>query len=130
MLYTCDAFGLHYCEEPPYDSELAPIEPHFRFYYECLMRPNARSVLSALKCALAAVHGNVRQGMVVFPNKIVHCWKAFSCTHRDWVLFLLDSDIHKEKHFRDCACLAQEGEGPGVHHHCCGAWPDPALQHR
>lgn len=25
------------------------LEPHFRFYYDCLMRPNARSVLTALR---------------------------------------------------------------------------------
>ncbi|KAK9817135.1 hypothetical protein WJX72_010039 [[Myrmecia] bisecta] len=49
VMYTCDAFGAHYCSEDAFDSELAPLEPHFRFYYDCLMRPNARSVLSALK---------------------------------------------------------------------------------
>lgn len=32
-----------------YDEDLEKLEPHFRFYYDCLMRPNSRSVLSALK---------------------------------------------------------------------------------
>lgn len=49
VLYTCDAFGLHYCGEDVFDSHLAPLEAHFRFYYDCLMRPNARSVLTALR---------------------------------------------------------------------------------
>ena len=49
VLYTCDAFGLHYCDSEPFDTDLKAIEPHFRFYYDCLMKPNARSVLSALK---------------------------------------------------------------------------------
>ena len=49
VMYTCDAFGAHYCEQEPFDGELAPLSPHFRFYYDCLMRPNARSVLGALK---------------------------------------------------------------------------------
>jgi flavorubredoxin/flavin reductase (DIM6/NTAB) family NADH-FMN oxidoreductase RutF len=49
ILYTCDAFGLHYCSEDTFDSDLNAITPDFRFYYECLMAPNARSVLSAMK---------------------------------------------------------------------------------
>ncbi|WP_204138522.1 diflavin flavoprotein [Halomicronema sp. CCY15110] len=49
VLFTCDAFGLHYCSDDVYDADLAAISPDFRFYYECLMAPNARSVLSAMK---------------------------------------------------------------------------------
>ncbi|MCD8485373.1 MAG: diflavin flavoprotein [Desertifilum sp.] len=48
-LFTCDAFGMHYCSDSTYDEDLAAIEPDYRFYYECLMAPNARSVLSAMK---------------------------------------------------------------------------------
>jgi flavorubredoxin/flavin reductase (DIM6/NTAB) family NADH-FMN oxidoreductase RutF len=49
ILFTCDAFGLHYCTDDAFDTDLRTIEPDFRFYYECLMAPNARSVLSAMK---------------------------------------------------------------------------------
>ncbi|KKI98109.1 diflavin flavoprotein [Prochlorothrix hollandica] len=49
ILYTCDAFGMHYCSEVTFDEALGPIEADFRYYYDCLMGPNARSVLSALK---------------------------------------------------------------------------------
>jgi flavorubredoxin/flavin reductase (DIM6/NTAB) family NADH-FMN oxidoreductase RutF len=49
ILFTCDAFGMHYCSEDCFDTDLKAIEPDFRFYYECLMAPNARSVLSAMK---------------------------------------------------------------------------------
>ncbi|MBE9138380.1 diflavin flavoprotein [Nodosilinea sp. LEGE 07088] len=49
VLFTCDAFGLHYCSDATYDEDLEAISPDFRFYYECLMAPNARSVLSAMK---------------------------------------------------------------------------------
>jgi flavorubredoxin/flavin reductase (DIM6/NTAB) family NADH-FMN oxidoreductase RutF len=49
VLFTCDAFGLHYCSDEVYDADLTAISPDFRFYYECLMAPNARSVLSAMK---------------------------------------------------------------------------------
>jgi len=49
ILYTCDAFGLHYCSDDVFDVNPGAIAPDFRFYYECLMGPNARSVLQALK---------------------------------------------------------------------------------
>ena len=49
VMYTCDAFGAHYATEAPFDTELQALTPHFRFYYDCLMRPNARSVLTALR---------------------------------------------------------------------------------
>ncbi|MBV8883308.1 MAG: diflavin flavoprotein [Chroococcidiopsidaceae cyanobacterium CP_BM_RX_35] len=49
ILYTCDAFGLHYCSDDTYDRDLGAIAADFRYYYDCLMAPNARSVLSALK---------------------------------------------------------------------------------
>ena len=49
ILYTCDAFGLHYCSDDVFDVDPGAIAPDFRFYYECLMGPNARSVLQALK---------------------------------------------------------------------------------
>lgn len=49
ILFTCDAFGMHYCSDSPYDEDLQAIAPDYRFYYDCLMAPNARSVLSAMK---------------------------------------------------------------------------------
>ena len=52
LMYTCDAFGSHLCSEDVFDTSLEAVMPHYRFYYECLMKPNARSVLTALrKCA-------------------------------------------------------------------------------
>ena len=47
-LYTCDAFGLHYCSEELFDTDPGAIAPDIRFYYDCLLGPNARSVLQAL----------------------------------------------------------------------------------
>ncbi|MFZ4639807.1 MAG: diflavin flavoprotein [Nodosilinea sp.] len=49
ILFTCDAFGMHFCSDATYDEDLELISPDFRFYYECLMAPNARSVLAAMK---------------------------------------------------------------------------------
>ncbi|NRB07933.1 MAG: flavin reductase [Richelia sp.] len=49
VLYTCDAFGMHYCSDDTFDKDLEAIEADFRFYYDCLMGPNARSLLNAMK---------------------------------------------------------------------------------
>ncbi|MDX2254210.1 MAG: diflavin flavoprotein [Pseudanabaenaceae cyanobacterium bins.39] len=49
ILFTCDIFGMHYCSDATYDEDLQRIMPDYRFYYECLMAPNARSVISAMK---------------------------------------------------------------------------------
>ncbi len=49
VLYTCDAFGLHYCSNKLYDEDVKTLNEDFRFYYDCLMGPNARSVIQAIK---------------------------------------------------------------------------------
>ncbi len=48
-LYTCDVFGMHYCDDLTFDENFSGLESDFKYYYDCLMGPNARSVLSALK---------------------------------------------------------------------------------
>lgn len=49
VLYTCDVFGMHYCDDALYDEMPQLLEADFQYYYDCLMRPNARSVLGAMK---------------------------------------------------------------------------------
>lgn len=48
-LFTCDAFGMHYCDDSTYDEDLDLISADYRIYYDCLMGPNAKSVLGAIK---------------------------------------------------------------------------------
>lgn len=31
MMYTCDAFGMHYCSEEPFDTDLKAVLPHYRY---------------------------------------------------------------------------------------------------
>jgi flavorubredoxin/flavin reductase (DIM6/NTAB) family NADH-FMN oxidoreductase RutF len=49
VLYTCDVFGMHYCDDYTYDENLELLNADYKLYYDCLMGPNARSVLAALK---------------------------------------------------------------------------------
>jgi flavorubredoxin len=30
VMFTCDAFGMHYCSEDPFDVDLKAILPHYR----------------------------------------------------------------------------------------------------
>ncbi len=48
-LFTCDVFGMHYCDDETYDEELELLNADYQTYYNCLMGPNARSVLAAIK---------------------------------------------------------------------------------
>jgi flavorubredoxin/flavin reductase (DIM6/NTAB) family NADH-FMN oxidoreductase RutF len=49
ILFTCDAFGMHYCDDHAFDEVPQILEADFKTYYDCLMGPNARSVLAAIK---------------------------------------------------------------------------------
>ena len=49
VLFTCDVFGMHYCDDVLFDEAPSLLEADFKTYYDCLMGPNARSVLMALK---------------------------------------------------------------------------------
>ena len=49
VMFTCDAFGAHYCTQNAFDSDLSALAPHYRFYFDCLMLPNARSVTTAIR---------------------------------------------------------------------------------
>ena len=49
VMFTCDAFGAHFCNERAFDDNLSALGPHYRFYFDCLMLPNARSVTTAIR---------------------------------------------------------------------------------
>ena len=49
VLYTCDVFGMHYCDDMLFDEAPHLLQTDFQYYYDCLMGPNARSVMMALK---------------------------------------------------------------------------------
>jgi len=83
ILFTCDAFGMHYCDDHIFDEDLYLIEEDFRYYYDCLMGPNARSVLSAIKrmnelpaiTTIATGHGPLLHHNV---TELVDCYRQWS----------------------------------------------------
>ncbi|MBE9007641.1 diflavin flavoprotein [Fortiea sp. LEGE XX443] len=71
ILYTCDVFGMHYCDDHTFDENLSLVEEDFQYYYDCLMGPNSRSVLAALKriekleiSTVATGHGPLLQNYI------------------------------------------------------------------
>ena len=75
IMFTCDAFGSHYCTEDPWDTDVDALRPHYRFYYDCLMKPNARSVTTALR----KVCDSVLWSMVAIALAICALCCALAC---------------------------------------------------
>ncbi len=100
VLYTCDAFGLHYCSNDLFDSNQKEIFKDFRFYYDCLMGPNARSVIQAIKkidklpCvkSIAVGHGPILQNHVEFWKNKYSEWSNNKNKGNEYVAVCYISD--------------------------------------
>ena len=100
VLYTCDAFGLHYCSNEFFDSNQKEIFKDFRFYYDCLMGPNARSVIQAIKKidklpevkAIAVGHGPILENHVNFWKDKYSEWSNNKNKGNDFVAVCYISD--------------------------------------
>ena len=55
VMFTCDAFGSHLCTAQPFDVSLEEMLPHYAFYYDCLMRPNAKVGVGVCGCVRVGV---------------------------------------------------------------------------
>jgi flavorubredoxin len=49
ILFPCDAFGAHCCDERMYDNLVPDLETDFRIYFDVLMRPYRDKVLAAIE---------------------------------------------------------------------------------
>jgi len=100
VLYTCDAFGLHFCSNEFFDSNQKEIFKDFRFYYDCLMGPNARSVVQAIKKidklpdikAIAVGHGPILTHNVNFWKGKYYEWSNNKNKGNDFVAVCYVSD--------------------------------------
>ncbi|MBE9191506.1 diflavin flavoprotein [Gloeocapsopsis crepidinum LEGE 06123] len=106
VLYTCDAFGLHYCDDNTFDEDLGAIEADFRFYYDCLMAPNARSVLSAMKrmgelgevTTIATGHGPLLYHNVAELTRRYRVWSQSQAKAETTVAVFYTSDYGYSDH--------------------------------
>eukprot|EP00929_Paragymnodinium_shiwhaense_P098058 TRINITY_DN595_c0_g2_i3.p1 TRINITY_DN595_c0_g2~~TRINITY_DN595_c0_g2_i3.p1 ORF type:complete len:712 (+),score=190.03 TRINITY_DN595_c0_g2_i3:83-2137(+) len=84
VFYTCDAFGMHYCESEIYDHEsVETYMPHFETYYDCLMKPNARSVVSGCKKA-GHLMDNISMVATSHGPILKHNWKTYWEKYQSW----------------------------------------------
>ena len=83
ILYTCDAFGAHFCNDDTFDKNLEALLPDFRFYYECLMAPNARSVVSAMK-RMDKLDGTINTIATGHGPLLRHHLEALTGRYREW----------------------------------------------
>jgi NADH oxidase (H2O-forming) len=49
ILFTCDAFGAHYCGTSMFNDEVPDLIHEMNFYFDCLVRPFKDKVLSAIE---------------------------------------------------------------------------------
>ena len=75
---------MHYCSDEFFDNDQKEIYEDFRFYYDCLMGPNARSVLQAIKRidklprlkTIAVGHGPLHHNQVNFWKEKYSEWSS------------------------------------------------------
>ncbi|MCX6231674.1 MAG: FprA family A-type flavoprotein [Bacteroidetes bacterium] len=49
VLFTCDSFGAHYCDERMYDTEVGNWDEAFKYYFNVIMKPYSKFMLKAIE---------------------------------------------------------------------------------
>ena len=49
LLFTCDIFGEHYCNEAMFDDFVGDFDDSFRYYYDVIMKPYSKFMLQAIE---------------------------------------------------------------------------------
>ncbi|MFZ4412756.1 MAG: FprA family A-type flavoprotein [Bacteroidales bacterium] len=49
VLFTCDSFGAHFCDERMYDTEVGNWDDAFKYYFDVIMKPYSRFLLKAIE---------------------------------------------------------------------------------
>ncbi len=48
LLFTCDSFGAHYCNENIFDDEVPTYEDAFKYYFDVILKPFSKFMLKAI----------------------------------------------------------------------------------
>jgi len=80
VLFSCDAFGAHYCPDEILNTPFSEVKPYSDYYLECILRPfksKVRLALSKLENReiriIAPSHGPVHYN----PNEVIDFYKAW-----------------------------------------------------
>lgn len=49
VLFTCDSFGAHFCDERMYDDLTGPYDDAFKYYFDVILKPFSRFMLKAIE---------------------------------------------------------------------------------
>lgn len=49
VLFSCDSFGAHYCDEKMFDDEVGNFEEAFRYYFDVILKPYSKFMLKAIE---------------------------------------------------------------------------------
>ncbi|MDD3876442.1 MAG: FprA family A-type flavoprotein [Bacteroidales bacterium] len=48
LLFTCDAFGAHYCDEEMYNDKIGNYDEAFKYYFDVILKPYSKFILKAV----------------------------------------------------------------------------------
>lgn len=49
LLFTCDSFGAHYCDERMFDDLVSDYDDSFKYYFDVILRPFSKFMLKAIE---------------------------------------------------------------------------------
>jgi flavorubredoxin len=82
VLFSCDAFGSHYCASQLFDDEIPDFSMDFHFYFDCIMRPFKDKVREAVAKVdqlelkmICPSHGPIHR---CDPNGVVDSYRRWS----------------------------------------------------
>ena len=83
LLFSCDAFGAHFCSDKLFDDEINEFYTDFHFYFDCIVRPFKDKVRDALKKVeglpikmVCPSHGPIRRSSGQFAIESYARWSA------------------------------------------------------
>lgn len=66
LLFTCDSFGCHYCEEGMFDDKVGDFDEAFKYYFDVILKPYSKFLVKAIEkirpleiAALCPGHGPI-----------------------------------------------------------------------
>jgi flavorubredoxin len=87
ILFTCDAFGAHYCDERMFDDLVGDFDSNFHYYYDSIMRPFKPYVLKVIEKIeeldvdiIATAHGPIIREN---PRKYIESYRRWSQIQTD-----------------------------------------------
>ncbi len=49
LLFTCDSFGAHYCDDRVFDDKVGDFDDAFKYYFDVILKPYSRFMLKAIE---------------------------------------------------------------------------------